>query len=502
MSTNRNSAHDDAIREAYEMYLKYHHKKGGRSEKSKSTEQLLGLSDHDSDPFPMFHHVQKTGVIFATARAKERGFHHDHPEWANMGQGAPETGHIEGAPSRNFEMKIFDDELEYAPNTGLPELREKVADYYNHLYRQGKQSQYTADNVCIVPGGRAGITRIMAALGNTTVGFFNPDYTAYEQSVGLFMRITPSGFLHRDPNEAIMTPDEFEFQTIGRGIGTVLLSNPANPTGQSIEGDNLKEYVRIARDHNVAIIMDEFYSHFYYDGTNVDPKDGGVDDNTNWPKIVSSAPYIEDVNKDPILIVNGLTKSWRCPGFRICWIVAPAPLVELLGNAGSFLDGGANAPLQSLALPLMDLDFTRRDTWALQRHFKQKRDFLLRELERLGISVKWKPTATFYVWADISNLPSPIDDSLVFLEECTKYKIICVPGVFFDINPRGTRHIEKSKCISNVRFSYGPPIRNLTIGMKSLEKMIQHHSDSSMPPDKRMRTSTYMNQTVIDKMLK
>jgi hypothetical protein len=29
----------------------------------------------------------------------------------------------------------------------------------------------------------------------------------------------------------------------------------------------------------------------------------------------------------------------------------------MLGSAGSFLDGGANAPLQRLSLPLMDLDF-------------------------------------------------------------------------------------------------------------------------------------------------
>lgn len=66
-------------------------------------------------------------------------------------------------------MTIPDAELEYAPVTGLPELREKVASYYNHLYRQGKSSQYTQDSVCIVPGGRAGITRIMAILGTCQV---------------------------------------------------------------------------------------------------------------------------------------------------------------------------------------------------------------------------------------------------------------------------------------------------------------------------------------------
>jgi aspartate/methionine/tyrosine aminotransferase len=37
-----------------------------------------------------------------------------------------------------------------------------------------------------------------------------------------------------------------------------------------------------------------------------------------------------------------------------------------------------------------------------------------------------EPTATFYVWADISGLPEPLNDCLVFLEECAKRKVICV----------------------------------------------------------------------------
>lgn len=44
-----------------------------------------------------------------------------------------------------------DAELEYAPTTGIRELREKVAKYYNHLYRQGKESQYSFENVTTLP---------------------------------------------------------------------------------------------------------------------------------------------------------------------------------------------------------------------------------------------------------------------------------------------------------------------------------------------------------------
>jgi aspartate/methionine/tyrosine aminotransferase len=440
--TPRRHCRNSSVVEAHHIYLKYHQhdndddSDGYKDAAPSSAAAYAGTST--THLFPQFHTVEKTGVIYATSRANSRGFGTDVAStlnnssnnngsskdgaggWSNMGQGAPETGPLPGAPSRDFFRKsdIFSEaDLEYAPCVGMTELRGKVAAYYNHLYRRRRSrhsgssgdgtgtantsealsfsSQYTADNVCIVPGGRAGISRIMAVLGTVQVGFFTPDYTAYEQALGLYLRVSPSPFVHRDVNEASMDPAEFDFQCRGRGVGAVLMSNPANPTGQSIEGDNLRAYVQTARDHNVALIMDEFYSHYYYDG----PEDSGGDDdddNDNWPKTVSSAAYVEDVNRDPVLIVNGLTKNWRCPGFRICWIVGPAPIVKLLGAAGSYLDGGANAPLQRLALPLLDLDFVRRDAWALQKHFKVKRDFLLRKLEELGFVVKVKICNRFF----------------------------------------------------------------------------------------------------------
>lgn len=56
------------------------------------------------------------------------------------------------------EGSIFDD--------GSPGLREAVANLYNTSYRQGKASQYTYENVCIVPGGRAGLSRVAAVIGD------------------------------------------------------------------------------------------------------------------------------------------------------------------------------------------------------------------------------------------------------------------------------------------------------------------------------------------------
>jgi aspartate/methionine/tyrosine aminotransferase len=477
-SHHGDNAHHHVASEAHEMYEKYHFH---RNESNVSGEP-------EESSFPQFHKVSKTGVIYASSRAREYGFDPSKvSEWANMGQGAPETGPLPNAPERKMSLEIPYDEVEYAPVTGNTDLREKIANYYNHLYREGK-SQYTKDNICVVPGGRSGLTRAMAVLGQIQVGYFVPDYTAYEQCLSLFQRINPTQFVHRDINEACMPAEEFEFQTVGRGVGAVLMSNPSNPTGQSVEGELLRQYVEIARENGTVLMMDEFYSHYYYDGKDQDEAEEGA-----WPKTVSSARYVDNVNEDPVVIINGLTKNWRCPGFRVCWIVAPERVVRMLASAGSFLDGGANGPLQKLALPLMELEFIRKDAWALQTHFKAKRDYLLKELKRLGISVKWQPNATFYVWADLSRLPPPLNDCLVFFEECLREKVICVPGVFFDVNPCGLRNVRKSKCIHNVRFSYGPPQENLIKGVQGMEKVLAKWSSRRVDGEGEKRRGSTCN---------
>lgn len=98
-------------------------------------------------------------------------------------KGAPETGDIPGAVPK---PKILDlGKLghlvhEYGPTTGIKPLREKVAEYYNSTYRTKLDSKYTSDNVCIVPGGRAGLSRIASVISPILLGYQLPEYAAYE----------------------------------------------------------------------------------------------------------------------------------------------------------------------------------------------------------------------------------------------------------------------------------------------------------------------------------
>lgn len=417
--------------------------------------------DSTTEMIPGFRQVPRTGVIYVMHEAALHGFRYGHPDWANLGQGSPETGPLPGAPDRIEKLEVAMATHAYGPVEGDKSLRQKVADLYNALFRKDKESKYTYENVSIAGGGRLALTRVAAALDNINLGHFIPDYTAYEELLSGFKTFIPIPILLDAGAGYKISLATLRHEILGHGFNALLMSNPANPTGQVAEGNELKAWVKTARELRCTLILDEFYSHYIYTGS---PSDC---------KMVSAAAYVEDVNKDPIIILDGLTKNWRYPGWRLSWTLGPKPVIEGLASAGSFLDGGANHPFQLQAMELLDPDFTMRETRAIQEVFRQKRDYVLDRINAMGLEVEADPEGAFYVWANLSKLPAPLNDGLEFFRLGLAHKVITVPGVFFDVNPGRRR--PKTRYQHYCRISFGPEMAVLQRGMDGLEAMIQEH---------------------------
>ncbi|KAK4502970.1 hypothetical protein PRZ48_006397 [Zasmidium cellare] len=402
-----------------------------------------------------------TGVVWTTERAYEHGFAEDPSSWANLGQGAPEVDdEIEGCFERPHTIDISVASREYGPTAGIKPLREAVANLYNEHHRKGKESKYTYENVCIVPGGRAGLIRIAAVLGNAYLGFFVPDYTAYNEMLSLFKNFSAIPIpLNKDDHYHIHA-DKIE-EEIQRGTSVLLTSNPRNPTGRMVGNPELARIQDICRDR-ATLIMDEFYCGYNYttdcDGT-----------------VISAADNIEDVDEDDVLIIDGMTKRWRLPGWRVAWIVGPKEFIKALGSCGSYLDGGCNVPFQQQAVSMLQPTRVRHEMVALQTHFRMKRDYVCDRLEQMGFDLHYRPDSTFYIWLDLHKLPKGINDGLNFFQACLKEKVIVVPGIFFDLNPSRRRDLFDSPCHHFVRVSYGPKMDVLKAGMDGFERILKKY---------------------------
>ena len=402
------------------------------------------------------------GVIWVVAEAVKLGFRNGHPDWCNLGQGQPEIGPIQGGPTRLTWITLEPHDQAYGPVGGIDELKQSVADHYNRLYRQGSDSRYKKGNVSIASGGRLMLSRIFATLGEVPVGYQVPDYTAYEDMLDYHSyRVKPVP-VPTTPVDGFKLSPEALGKAITKGkLGAFLLSNPCNPTGQLIRDAELKAYVNVARKQKCALILDEFYSHFIYG------EDGQVADGP-----VSAVEYVRNVEKDQVLLVDGLTKSFRYPGWRLGWAVGPSDIIENINRAASAIDGGPSLPAQRLAIKALDPARADQETEAVREVFVRKRNLMLDGLRAMGIKCEHEPSGTFYVWANIGGLPKPFNDADEFFRAALERKVLTVPGRFFDVNPGGIKPVNKD-LKKWVRFSFGPPEAKVRMGLERLEEMLQ-----------------------------
>jgi len=409
-----------------------------------------------------FRTIPYMGVAQAMVNATEFGYRNGRPDWCNLGQGQPDVGRIEGAPNRLTWITLEPHDQSYGPPGGIDELRDAVAGHYNRLYRVGEDSRYKKENVSIASGGRLMLSRIFATFDSISVGHKFPDSSAYHDVFSHHLdRVKPVP-VQTGPDESFRLDPARLSQAMATGkLQAFLVGNPCNPTGDLIRDGDLKAYLVAARKNKCTLIFDESYSHYIY-GEDGAPGSGPV----------SAASYVRNVEKDPVLIVDGLSKNFRYPGWQLSWVVGPSAVIQNLERAATGFDGGPSLPAQRLAIKALDPERADEETSAVRRLFARKRNVMVEGLEALGIRCGHGPLGTFYVWADLSGLPKPLNDAEAFFKAGLGKKVVTVPGRFFDVNPGGA-HPPMKQLKKWVRFSFGPSEDKITTGLERLGEIIE-----------------------------
>ena len=169
---------------------------------------------------------------------------------------------------------------------------------------------------------------------------------------------------------------ELEHEISGRGLSAILLSNPCNPTGKLIAGDEMNGWVSVARRLDCTLLLDEFYSHYIWN-ERLQATDAPY---------ASAAEHIEDVNSDPVLILDGLTKNWRYPGWRVAWTLGPKSPSKPSAVQAAFsmvVEAGLSSEQRFLYLKTT----THWPRPAIQDTFRTKRSAMIRRLAKMGIGI-------------------------------------------------------------------------------------------------------------------
>ena len=423
------------------------------------------MEEYGSADFPMVRYVPYMGVIWTVNEASKLGFYNGHPDWCNVGQGQPEVGTIDGAPDRIESLKLQPSDAAYGPVGGTLEVREAIADWVNRTYRKG-MSQYTAENVSFACGGRLALTRLYSIFKDgARIAYKNPDYTAYEDYLYPLRHNCELIELRAEEKDGFTVPVE-RFENFMHDVrpNAFVFSNPCNPTGQVIKDEAMDRYIEAARKENCLLGADEFYATLSYN-----------EDGSPAEKAVSALPYVKDINRDPVIVFDGLTKGFRYPGWRAGWAIGPKYLIEMINRAASAVDGGPSTMVQRGVIEELAEGHAEAELLATRKEFAVKRKMMMEGLAELGIHTPAnQPLGTFYLWASIENLPGKLSDADYFFHACLQKKVITVPGHFFDVRPFRVRPTNEPYR-HWVRFSYGPNRQTIKTALERIAQVIEEH---------------------------
>ena len=103
-----------------------------------------------------------------------------------------------------------------------------------------------------------------------------------------------------------------------------------------------------------------------------------------------------------VFVINSFSKYFGMTGWRVGWLVAPEEYIPAIDKLAQNIFIATSAPAQYAALaafdPQVDGELQRR-----VQLFKQRRDFLLPALRKIGFDIKVVPEGAFYLYADCSR---------------------------------------------------------------------------------------------------
>lgn len=315
---------------------------------------------------------------------------------------------------------IAGDINQYATTWGAQRLREAIAASYQRNHGLAVEPDREVTVTC--GATEAMIATLLAVVDpGEEVVVFEPFYENYGPDVILsdakpvFVPLLPGEPLDLDRLRAACSAK----------TRAIVVNTPANPSGRVLTRAELEAIRDLCVEYDILAVTDEIYEHMVYEGAHVP---------------LATLPGM----RERTITISGASKTFSVTGWRIGWIVAPAPLTEAIRKVHDFLTVGAPAPLQDAvaeALEVLPPSFYAE----LRDHYAARCDRLLPAVRDAGFRVR-RPEGAYYLLADIGDV-TDLDDRAFALWLAQEVKVATVPGSSFFHHPGdGARYIRFVFC--------------------------------------------------------
>ena len=328
---------------------------------------------------------------------------------------------------------------QYTPATGLPELRERISDWYQTRFGLN----IPTSRIVVTAGASAALQLACLALIESGDEILMPD-PSYPCN---------RHFVSAAEGQAILLPTtaETRFQPSAQQIRDawgpksrgVLLASPSNPTGSSIDPAELRQIHQFVQSQGGITMVDEIYLPLSFDA-----------------HFGQTALAIDD----SVISINSFSKYFNMTGWRLGWMVVPETLVPVIERLAQNLFICPSTIAQHAALACFDAESIALYE-ARRKEFKARRDYFVPALNELGLDVPVMPDGAFYAWADCSKacaklgLKDSWDFSFAVME---KAHVAITPGRDFghDLTPQF------------VRFSTASSMEQLHTAVNRLQRLL------------------------------
>ena len=337
--------------------------------------------------------------------------------WAKPAAGSPE--HINEAACEAIKAGLVSG---YSGSIGLPELREAIVE----KLRRDNNIEADPSEVLVTVGAIEGLNAAVMALldPGDEVLIPSPNYSTHAQQVLLASAIPV--YVPTIEKEGFRLDIDAFRKAVTKRTKAIMFCTPGNPTGAVFEEEELRALGKIALENELAIIVDESYEYFTFDGTR--------------HFSLASIPEL----KERTISCFTFTKTYAMTGWRIGYVLATTELVTQMLKA--HIPFCICAPVVSQYAALGALRGPQDCVEEFRGKYLDLRDLTCKRLDGLSSVFEYqKPKGSYCMFPKILHKEG--SDSLSFCKKLLlEGGVSTTPGVAF--GPTGEGHLRITFCDS------------------------------------------------------
>ncbi len=321
----------------------------------------------------------------------------------------------------------------YTPDAGMSDLLSAIKNYQKRRFNL----DYNQNEIFVTVGGSEAIDMCFRVLLNEgdEVILPTPSYVSY----------TPIASLCKAKIVEVETFKENDFKLTAQQVKDAItdktkilvLPFPGNPTGAVMSLEDFEAIAEVIKDTDIIVMTDEIYAELTF----------GVKH--------TSFANVEGM-KDRTIVINGFSKAYSMTGWRLGYAMGPKEII----NAMKLLHGYAIicAPTTSQYAAIVALNECDEEIDAMREEYDMRRKYLIKELNRIGLSTH-NVQGAFYAFCDIKStgLSSQEFCEKLLLEE----NVVVIPGTAYGKAGEGF-----------IRISYSYSLDHLTQAIHKIENFL------------------------------